>query len=451
MRVDGKQIYENFTQGDTRNLRTAADRVAELSDAYVERGMAIKSLQSRMSASWTGSAADAANAGAGPLEQAFKETADPLFTTKASVMTQADSFDDSGQTVVPVPPKPDKPNPWTTGLKGAIPIAGPFMVNNDIKNYQEGVAKHEAANQNNVRVMDQYDSVTSSTSASLPTDYGVLKNDGANVSVKVGDGPGPIDPPPYIPPKRPTKRGGGDENDGTDTSGTDSNGTDRNHTGGNDQNQNQNQNKPGTGEDRPGGSKDRPGPDITTPTRKPGPGDTTLPSGGGKGKPGGGTTEIPGRNPGRGTGDPEDVLGLTNGLNQNYGPGGGGPNQPGTGGGRNLPGPSTAAGRLLGGEGGTGGRAGGPGGPGGSGSGGLGAGRGSGMGGLGGGMGGADLAGGRGGAGRGGGQMGPMGAGGRRAEGDEDDEHQRPDYLIEADPDAIFGTDQRTSPPVIGE
>ncbi|NBH06577.1 hypothetical protein GTY80_25460, partial [Amycolatopsis sp. SID8362] len=49
------------------------------------------------------------------------------------------------------------------------------------------------------------------------------------------------------------------------------------------------------------------------------------------------------------------------------------------------------------------------------------------------------------------GQMGAMGPGGRRGEGEEDDEHQRPDFLIEADPDAIFGTDQRTSPPVIGE
>ncbi|OXM54374.1 WXG100 family type VII secretion target [Amycolatopsis alba] len=446
MRVDGKQIYENFTQGDTRNLRSAADRVAELSDAYVERGMAIKSLQSRMASSWTGSAADAANAGAGPLEQAFKETADPLFTTRNSVTEQADSFDDSGSSVVPVPPKPDKPNPWTTGLKGAIPIAGPFMVNNDIKNYQEGVAKHEAANQNNVRVMDQYDSVTSSTSSSLPTDYGVLKNDGANVSVKVGSGPPPIEPPPVVPPIKRVRNGGGDDNDGTDTSGTDDNGTNQNKPGGD-----HNQTKPGSNDDRPVGPKEKPGgdPNITTPTRKPGPGDTTLPSGGGRGRPGGGTTEIPGRTPGRGTGDLEDVVGLTNGLNQNYGPGGGGPNQPGGTSGRNVPGPNSAAGRLLGGEGGPGGRAGGPGGPG---SGGLGGGRGSGMGSLGGGMGGADhLAGGRGAAGRGGGQMGPMGAGGRRAEGDEDDEHQRPDYLIEADPDAIFGTDQRTSPPVIGE
>jgi hypothetical protein len=449
MRVDGKQIFENFTKGDTRDLRSAADRIAELSDAYVERGMGIKSLQERMKASWTGSASDAANAGAGPLEQAFRETADPLFTTRDSVTEQADGFDESSYNVVPVPDKPEKPNPWTTGLKGAIPIAGPFMVNNDIKNYQEGVAAHEAANQNNVRVMEQYDSVTSSTSASLPTDYGVLKNDDANVSVKVEGGHPPVKPPPVLIPVKPVKNGGGDD-DGTDTSGTDDNGTNQN------QNQNkpgtdQNQNKPGIGEDRPVNPRDRPGSDtgITTPTKKPGVGDTTLPSGGGRGRPGQ-TTEIPGRNTGRGTGDLEDVVGLTNGLSQNYNSGGTGPYPPGSSNGRNVPGPNSAAGRLLGGEGGTGGRAGGPGG---TGSGGLGAGKGTGAGGMGSGLSGAGVPGGRGAGGRGigGGQMGPMGAGGRRGEGDEDDEHQRPDYLIEADPDAIFGTDQRTSPPVIGE
>ncbi|KZB88161.1 hypothetical protein AVL48_19540 [Amycolatopsis regifaucium] len=450
--MDGKQIYENFTQGDTRNLRSAADSVAELSDAYVQRGMGIKALQERMKASWTGSAADAANAGAGPLEQAFRDTADPLFQTRDSVTTQADSFDDSGSSVVPVPDKPEKPNPWTTGLKGAIPIAGPFMVNNDIKNYQEGVAKHEAANQNNVRVMEQYDSVTSSTSSSLPTDYGVLKNDGANVSVKVDGGPPPIKPPPVLPPVRPGRNGGGDD-DGTDTSGTDDNGTNQNQ---NRPGTDQHQNKPGIGEDRPVNPRDRPGSDtgITSPTRKPGVGDTTLPSGGGRGRPGQ-TTETPGRNTGRGTSDLEDVVGLTNGLGQNYNPGGTGQNPPGTSGGRNVPGPNSAAGRLLGGEGGAGGRAGGPGGSGGTGSGGgLGAGKGTGAGGMGSGMpGAAGVPGGRGAGGRGlgGGPMGPMGAGGRRGEGDEDDEHQRPDYLIEADPDAIFGTDQRTSPPVIGE
>ncbi|WP_091305319.1 hypothetical protein [Amycolatopsis tolypomycina] len=54
-------------------------------------------------------------------------------------------------------------------------------------------------------------------------------------------------------------------------------------------------------------------------------------------------------------------------------------------------------------------------------------------------------------AGRGG--MGPGGGLGRgqKGEGDEDTEHSRPTYLVEGDPDEVFGTDMRTAPPVIGE
>jgi hypothetical protein len=32
----------------------------------------------------------------------------------------------------------------------------------------------------------------------------------------------------------------------------------------------------------------------------------------------------------------------------------------------------------------------------------------------------------------------------------EDEEHQRPSYLVEPDPDSMFGTDEMTAPPVIG-
>ncbi|MGK3199730.1 hypothetical protein [Amycolatopsis sp. MEPSY49] len=53
-------------------------------------------------------------------------------------------------------------------------------------------------------------------------------------------------------------------------------------------------------------------------------------------------------------------------------------------------------------------------------------------------------------AGRGG--MGGGGLGrGQKGEGDEDTEHSRPTYLVEGDPDEVFGTDMRTAPPVIGE
>jgi hypothetical protein len=56
-----------------------------------------------------------------------------------------------------------------------------------------------------------------------------------------------------------------------------------------------------------------------------------------------------------------------------------------------------------------------------------------------------------GGVGRGGAGSGGMGAGGRRAEGEDDDEHSRPSYLIEGDPDSAFGNDQLSAPSVIGE
>jgi hypothetical protein len=50
--------------------------------------------------------------------------------------------------------------------------------------------------------------------------------------------------------------------------------------------------------------------------------------------------------------------------------------------------------------------------------------------------------------GGGGGAMG--GGGGGRGQGGEDEEHQIPSYLLENDPDSIFGTDEVTAPPVIG-
>jgi hypothetical protein len=43
-----------------------------------------------------------------------------------------------------------------------------------------------------------------------------------------------------------------------------------------------------------------------------------------------------------------------------------------------------------------------------------------------------------------------MGGGAGKGGGGEDTEHQRPTYLVEPDPDDIFGTDQKTAPPVIG-
>ncbi|KFU81164.1 hypothetical protein SAMN04489729_4659 [Amycolatopsis lurida] len=113
-------------------------------------------------------------------------------------------------------------------------------------------------------------------------------------------------------------------------------------------------------------------------------------------------------------------------YNSRTGRGGGGGSGfgPGSGAGGSTPGSGSASGAAR---------------PGGIGAAEAAAGRG--MGGLGGG------AAGRGGPGMGGG----MGGRGQQADGDEDTEHQRPTYLVEGDPDEVFGTDMRTAPPVIGE
>lgn len=41
--------------------------------------------------------------------------------------------------------------------------------------------------------------------------------------------------------------------------------------------------------------------------------------------------------------------------------------------------------------------------------------------------------------------------GGRGQKGGEDGEHKRAAFLLENDPESLFGTDEKTIPPVIGE
>jgi len=430
MRVDGKQIYENFKQGNTDGLKNTADGVKELQDAYRERGESIKALQQKMASAWTGDAADAANAGAGPLEKAYYDSSEPLDATRFSVKEQAAGFDASGHAVVEVPDKPDKPGAWSTGLKAAIPIAGPFMAANDIKNYQEGMANYNAANETNVRVMDQYNDVTNTTKATLPTQYGTLEADGAEISINKPEPP--IIEHPIRPPVKPVEKK-------PKTTTTEENNTETTETSGYVKPGTNNPNLPGT--PTPGGldgdnwSPKAPGNDTgtddgTTKTGVKPP--TGLPS----------RPTLPPRTPvGETPGGDPSLIGMP-GLSGGQGPYGTSTGEPGgSGAGR---GPGSAGGRLLD----SSGRAG-VGGMGAEGEGRLGGGQRSGMGGLGNAAA-QEAAAARGAAGRGG-QGGPMGAGGRHGEREEDDEHQRPDYLIEADPDAIFGTDQRTSPPVIGE
>ncbi|SDH90672.1 PPE family protein [Actinokineospora alba] len=218
----------------------------------------------------------------------------------------------------------------------------------------------------------------------------------------------------------------------------------------------------GTGEDADSGMGDRRNHDRGSWTGDLGGSATTGTSGVGTGQ---GSSGVAGQGgPGNSTGTTASgwVPPTTNGGGPNGpypgvpGPGQGGPNNAGNnffpGGGGYGPGDPRGGGPRGGGGGGsgsTGGRGGGAGsgagnggGPGsgaraGAGAFGADAGsRGGGAGGAGGGRGGA--------AGMGG------GGGGGRGQGGEDEEHTRASFLQEADPDALFGSDEITAPPVIG-
>jgi len=441
--MDGTQIYQNFTAGDSRSLQAAADVVKQLSDGYKEEAEAIKALQDRMNASWTGDSGAAAAAGPNALAQAFKDSAGPLDVTNGTMDVQSSAFEKSKATVVEVPPAPEKPNPWTTGAKAAIPFVGPALAASDVKSYQEGLAATNAANENNVRVMEQYSNVTGDTRSSLPMDYQPLALDGATVGLAPAQ-PGSIGSTELL------------YNDRTNASSTTSVAGTGSVSGGAPVSSGPNLNGPAVSTAGPS-STGAPAPAVSSGPNLP---STANPSGGGtnastfvpsptttSGYNNSSTTQRPGTSSYRGT------TGLPSTSNTSS---------------RN----NSAAGRLYDSENARSGRSGGGSvsgrggaseslgrgasesvGRGGSAAGesarSLGAGKGTGAGSLNPAAA-EQAAASRTAAGRSASGT-PMGAAGQRGQGEEDEEHKRPDYLLEADPDAVFGTDVRATPPVIGE
>lgn len=435
MGMNGTDVYHNFTGGSSQSLQAAAQAVQQLSEEYLQEAQAIKDLQTRMNAAWTGSSGDAAYAGANPLAQAFKDSSGPLDLTTASMDVQSDAFEHSKSKVVPVPPAPEKPSGWTVGLKAAIPIVGPSMAVSDVKSYQDGMAQTNAANDNNVRVMEQYSSVTGDTRGKIPMDYKILPTDTASIGLK----------PPNIGTIGVVSA---EYNDKTRASSTTAN--------------------PSVGSPTSGGPVSAPptlsGASAVT---------SSSPTGGGTSGPVSPSPSLPGTPPGPASGGtgtsayvPPGVSGYNDSRSSTQRPGSDGYRSASTGGSTNSNlGRNSAANRLLGSDEDGAGRRGGASsgtarggsaaeerlshGGAGAGESKLGGGKNTGAGNLG-----SAAAAEQGAATRSSARSAsgtPMGAAGQRGRGEDDDEHQRPDYLLEADPDSVFGSDVRATPPVIGE
>ncbi|MBP2331016.1 hypothetical protein JOF56_011401 [Kibdelosporangium banguiense] len=374
MFLSGQEIYENFSNArGSADLAGSADVVSEVVKTYNERGDQIKKLLGKMDAVWKGGAAGAAHRGVGPLALEHALAVPAIDTMRDLVGRQAGSFNDAKNSVIPVPPAPEKVDPLAA-----------FLTPGALVTYQQQLNSHNAAAQHNADVMRVYENA-SVYNMNLPDSYGSITDDQAEIRVAQAT------TPPVGPDDAPDQPGPG--------------------TGGP---------RPPTGDGgQPGGAgSGSRGPDSRVPSNGLPP-QGTASSGT---TPGGYTPPAPGFRPdvpsvpvGGGSGPEIEFAGTTIGQ-------------------VGLPGDGT----------GSGGRAGIPGAAGGVGSR-TGAGPLNGLevtqtattrsnptghGGL------------------GGAPMG-MGAGGR-GRGGEDEERQRASFLEEPDPEAIFGTDERTPPPVIG-
>ncbi|EHR52548.1 hypothetical protein SacmaDRAFT_4362 [Saccharomonospora marina XMU15] len=181
--MNGEQIYNNFRDAaGTEGLQQLARVVVELQNTYGDRAQSIKDLQSAMESGWTGDAGASARAGAGPLARALTSSADNMDATVNSLKTQADTWHNAANSVEPVPPMPEKPSPWTSGLKAAIPIVGPGIVADEQEAYQAGAEAHNRAAQHNVQVFSSYAAQTS-TNSEVPRNYEVLQPSNAAISI----------------------------------------------------------------------------------------------------------------------------------------------------------------------------------------------------------------------------------------------------------------------------
>ncbi|MBK1785726.1 hypothetical protein [Prauserella cavernicola] len=442
MSMNGEQVYDNFQQGKgTSRLEQLAGELLKLQKTYKNRAESIVQIQEGMGSAWTGDGASAAREGAGPLKPALLESAGNIDATVDSVQTQSGDWNRAARSVEPVPPAPEKPNPWTTGLKAAIPVAGPFMASDDLKSYQSGVEAHNRAAQNNVDVMSAYSNQTNSNS-SFPTSYGVMQPGGAAISVASGSAPNAISGDlTYSDTTTRSSTVAGPVGSGVQPGSGPVSGAVPNVGS-----------PVATGSGAPAPAPGPIGPSAGTPPPAPAPSPGTGVTAAGAVPVGGtsstGNTSRPGNTPGR------TSFGTTATPRTGTGTGSGTSRGTGERAGSRLYGPGSGSGSGAGGAG--------RGSVGGVGSGGsagdaaaraLGAGKGTGAAMPGGAASAAESAAAKGASGTRGAGMGAMGpAGAGRANREEDEEHQRPEYLQENDPDEVFiGDLGKTSPPVIGE
>lgn len=388
--MSGQAIYESFVYGDVSGLVRSGAATLRLSDNYQSRAEALARMATAMEDAWRGEAASAARRGASPLAARYEMTVPQIRNATKSIQQQADAFGVARNSVVPVPPMPEKP-----GFFDNV-----FSLGNASRDHESQVAAIQSANDHNIAVMAQYENTTRQNAAMLtqiPTALGSFPplRDDRIQELSGSPIPGATTNPTARPGNGGQSGSGGASQGGASTTSSP-------------QQQFSSTADTGLAQTRPESAKTAPSGVTSADIGAPKP--TPAPS-------------LDAQRPGLSLGS----------IGAGYGSGA----DPTRGG---VPGGPRGAGAFGGPRGAGAGGAGEPG-PRGSGAGGMGARGPAGM----------ESPLGRGAAGRAG-TPGTSGAAGgaRRGESEDDLEHQRPAFLVEADPDELFGSDEATAPPVIG-
>lgn len=163
-----EQIYLNFTSGSAKPLHGVATEVGKMVDAYRAVADDLTALNNRMPNAWTGAAADGSTERSAQLIASVRESADLLASCARSHDAQAAAFQTARDTVQPVPPAPERPTPMD--LAREIVLHGPAAPFERIQTYKDAAAAHDAAGQHNVHVMEAYYWATTDN-LNMPTGY----------------------------------------------------------------------------------------------------------------------------------------------------------------------------------------------------------------------------------------------------------------------------------------
>ncbi|WP_326567322.1 hypothetical protein VSH64_36620 [Amycolatopsis rhabdoformis] len=394
--IDAYSIYQKIHAGDPSSLENGSKAAGELKKVHTDRVGEIDALNTKMDAAWQGGGATAAQAGAHPLGIWLDASAGNLGKSDMYLGNQVDCFHTVKSKVQDLPKDP----PSAGFLDGINPLSDKDdeinQYNDNSKANVQAYTAYFNASNSNAQQLPQYSAWQGNTLSDGGGGNNFGGGPGGGGNFGGGGGPG----------------GGGGSFNPANMPKFDAKPTDfsTGHTGGNDTND-------------PNGNI---GTGIPTGTYTP---------------PGSDSTSAQGFTP-----SSFDSSGFGPGGSGGFGPGGGVGSFGAGGAGGGFGGGGAGSGAVAGfGPGAFGAGAGF--GPGGAGSGaaaeGLAGGAGARGGAMGAGMGTAGKAGASG--------MGGMGAGGAKGgKGTEDEEHQTK-YLVEEDANELFGTDELTAPPVIGE